>query len=85
MRCLADKAEMDNLQIIAAASDDTRNKYSYFPKPVGKDEGYRTYVTLPQELVTELRKQAQRRSIIEARKVSVNEIITRSLRKRYAK
>jgi len=90
VRCLSEAAEIDDLQNFATAAggneakDDYKNNYSAFPKPVAKREGFRTYVTLPLSLVAELRKQATRRSLIENRKVSVNDIITRSLRKRYS-
>ena len=86
VRCLADNAEIDDLQNFAtAAGGDTRDISYNLPAPVDKTEVYRTYVTLPLALVAELRKQAKRRSFIENRKVSVNDIITRSLRQRYAK
>lgn len=86
VRCLADNAEMDSLQNFATAAGGDAQDNSYnFPAPVEKSEGYRTYVTLPQTLVVELRKQAKRRSLIENHKVSVNDIIVWSLQQRYAK
>jgi hypothetical protein len=86
VRCLADEAEMDNLQNFATAAggNDAKDDYSAFPAPVSRRDELRTYVTLPMSLVVELRKQATRRSLIENRKVSVNDVITRSLRKRYS-
>ena len=86
VRCLADNAEIDDLQNFAtAAGGDTQDISYNLPAPADKTEVYRTYVTLPLALVAELREQAKRRSFIENRKVSVNDIITRSLRQRYAK
>ncbi len=86
VRCLADETEMADLQNFAtAAGGNAQDISSDFPDPVKKSEGYRTYVTLPQALVVKLRKQAARRSLIENRKVSVNDIITRSLRQQFAR
>ena len=64
----------------AAAGNDT---HSDSPKPAAKRQDYRIIVTLPQSLVAKLRKQATRRSLIENQKVSVNDIIVRSLKSRY--
>ena len=81
VRCLAEEAEADSLQdFAAAAGNDT---HSDSPKPAAKRQDYRIIVTLTQSLVDKLRKQATRRSLIENQKVSVNDIIVRSLKSRY--
>lgn len=82
VRCLAEEAEINDLQNFATAAGGNDTP-SDFPKPAVKREGYRTYVTLPLSLVAKLRKQATRRSLIEGQKVSVNDIIVRSLKSRY--
>lgn len=81
VRCLAEQAGIDDLQNFATAAGATDT--SNFPKPVAKRKGYGTYVTLPKSLVAKLRKQAARRSLIEDRNVSVNDVIVRSLISRY--
>ena len=87
VRCLAEQAESYDLQNFATAAGGTDNpgarETSYFPKPAAKEEVYRTYVTLPLSLIVKLRKLAVRRSLIEDRKVSVNDVIVRSLISRY--
>ena len=86
VRCLADKVETADLQNFAtAAGGDAKENSSNVSSPVGKREGYRTFITLPRALVVELRKQVARRSLIENRVVSINDIITRSIRQKYAK
>ena len=82
VRCLAEEAEADSLKdfTTAAGGNDT---HSDSPKPAAKRQDYRIIVTLPQSLVAKLRKQATRRSLIENQKVSVNDIIVRSLKSRY--
>ncbi len=82
VRCLAEEAGINDLQNFATAAGGN-DAASNFSKPVAKRQGYRTYVTLPQNLVAKLRKQAERRSLLENRKVSVNDIIVRSLKSRY--
>ena len=80
VRCLVETAEIKDLQNFATSAGETDAKdTSNFPKPVAKREGYRTYVTLPLSVVAKLRKQAVRQSLIEGRKVSVNDLIVRSL------
>ena len=85
-RCLADGSDIAGLQNFATAAggNDTRAGSSYFPDPDKKSEEYRTLVTLPLSLVAEMRKRAIQRSFIENRKVSVNDIIARSLRRQFA-
>ena len=86
VRCLAEQAEMADLQNFeTAAGGNAQENSSKFSSPVEKNEGYRTYVTIPRTLAVELRKQAARRSLIENRDVSVNDIIVRALRMKYAK
>ena len=86
VRCLADVSDIAGLQNFATAAggNDTRAGSSYFPDPDKKSEEYRTLVTLPLSLVAEMRKRATQRSFIENRKVSVNDIIARSLRRQFA-
>lgn len=78
VRCLAD-AELNSFQNFATAAggDATGDVHS-----LDKDD-YRTYLTLPNDLMAKLRKQAVRRSLIENQKVSVNDIITRTLRSEF--
>ena len=84
VRCLAEEAEADSLQNFATAAGGNDEKAATnFPKPEAKRQGYQTYVTLPQNLVEKLRQQAERRSLLENRKVSVNYIIVRSLKSRF--
>ena len=86
VRCLAEQAEFSDLQnFTTAAGGNAQDNSSDFPSSGESRDDYRTFVTLPQSLVVELRKQATRRSLIENHKVSVNDIITRSLRKQYTK
>jgi len=86
VRCFAEQAEMADLQNFeTAAGGNAQENSSKFGSPVEKNEGYRTYVTIPRTLAVELRKQAARRSLIENRDVSVNDIIVRALRMKYAK
>jgi len=81
VRCLAEQAEMADLQNFETAAGGNAQENSFkFGSPVEKNEGYRTYVTIPRTLAVELRKQAARRSLIENRDVSVNDIIVRALR-----
>ena len=80
VRCLAEEA--DSLQDFATAAGGN-DTHSDSPKPAAKRQDYRIIVTLPQSLVAKLRKQATRRSLIENQKVSVNDIIVRSLKSRY--
>ena len=82
VRCLAEEAEADSLQDFASAAGGN-DTHSDSPKPAAKRQDYRIIVTLPQSLVAKLRKQATRRSLIENQKVSVNDIIVRSLKSRY--
>ncbi len=86
VRCLAEEAEINNLQNFAtAAGGDGATITSDLPKPAAKRDDYRTFVTLPQSLVAKLRKRAERRSRIENQKVSVNDIIVRALKNRYGR
>jgi len=85
VHCLAEQAEAASLQnFTTAAGGNDSQAGSGFPKPVEKRQDYRTYVTLPMQLVEKLRKQAERRSVLENRKVSVSDIIVRSLKRSYA-
>ena len=76
-------ADLQNFET-AAGGNAQENSFK-LGSPVEKNEGYRTYVTIPRTLAVELRKQAARRSLIENRDVSVNDIIVRALRMKYAK
>ena len=51
----------------------------------GKDGMERTFITLPKKLFTKLRKKAVRQSLKDARKISVNEIITEILEREMKK
>ena len=86
VRCLADVSDIAGLQNFATAAggNDTRAGSSYFPEPDKKSEEYRTLVTLLLSLVAEMRKRAIQRSFIQNRKISVNDIIARSLRRQFA-
>jgi len=86
VRCLADEAEMADLQNFAtAAGGNAKDDTSAFTSPIEKRDGYPTYVTIPRTLAVKLRKQAARRSLTENHEVSVNDIIVRSLRQKYAR
>lgn len=80
VRCLADEIEADGLQDFAtAAGGDEPLETALAP------DDYRTYVILPTDMIVKLRKLAVRRSLIENQKVSVNDIITRTLRSEFAR
>jgi len=80
VRCLAKTAEIKDPQKATTPAGETDAKdASDLPKPGAKREGYRTYVTLPKSVIAKLRKEAARLSLIEGRKVSVNDLIVRSL------
>jgi len=80
VRCLAETAGIKDPRNVATPAAETDAKDTAdLPKPVAKRKGYRTYVTLPQSVIAKLREQAARQSLIEGRKVSVNDLIVRSL------
>ncbi|MBC8337681.1 MAG: hypothetical protein H8E39_03225 [Alphaproteobacteria bacterium] len=90
-RCLAEEVEMAELQNFATAAggnntpDSSQELSSNFLLPAEREQKvYRTYVTLPGRLVSKLNKRATRLSYIENRTVSVNDVITRSLQRRFA-
>ena len=97
--CLAEQAEEEGLANFATAAgspDEPSNvqpgapwafgggKKAKQPSP-GIKKPYRTYLTLPTHLGEKLRQRAVERSIVEKQKVSVNDIIVRTLEKDFGR
>ena len=82
IQCLADQMEVADLQNFATAAggDAILEQAS-----LSDSDDYRTFLTLPTRLMTKLRKQAIRRSLVESQKVSVNDIISRTLQREFGR
>ncbi len=86
VRCLADEMEASGLQDFAtAAGGNGPVEVEKYTPPARIQDSYRTFLTLPSDLVAKLRKRAVRRSLIENQKVSVNDIITRTLESEFGR
>ena len=81
VRCLAEEMEVAGLQDFATAAGGN----DPLETAEAPQEDYRTFVILPTKLIVKLRKQAIHRSLVENQKVSVNDIITRTLRSEFAR
>ncbi|MDA1091153.1 MAG: hypothetical protein O3A85_12680 [Proteobacteria bacterium] len=84
IRCLAeanDTAAIQNFATAAGGNDANTTPVSL--NQINAANEYRTYLRLPGSLVAKLRKQAVRRSLVENQQVSVNDIITRTLKSEF--
>lgn len=84
VRCLAEAeeaADFANFSTAAGTPDKTpENKASKRPAAVRTETG-RLYLRIPEDLLVKLRKMAVRKSLREARKATVNEIVVEILEK----
>jgi len=85
--CLAkkDDAGLADFSTAAGTPKDLTSKGKAKASPSGKDGTERTFITLPKKLLAKIRKKAVRQSLKDARKISVNEIITEILEREMKK
>jgi len=86
IRCLANESDIAGLGNFATAAGTPANAPVAKPKAARGKDMERTFMTLPKDLLEKLRKIAVRRSVTDARKTSVDdvvvEILERELKKR---
>lgn len=99
--CLAEEAEGAGISTFATAAGTPEEPLSAQPgtpsvfgegkktkqrqPAVRSDEMFRTYLTLPAHLGKKLRQRAAKQSVIEGKKVSVKDIIVRTLEKEFVR
>ena len=83
--CLAERADVMGMEDFSTAAGTSDEGPAIISQPLQKrsdDRGLeRTYVTLPKELLTKLRKAAVRQSLKDAHKKNVNDVIVEILKR----
>lgn len=78
VRCLAAAAEAHTVADFSTAAG-TASGFDFRPNRSGNEVLQRTYITVPEDMLDQLRKMAVRRSVKENRQTSVNEIVVEML------
>ena len=74
-RCLAASSEAETVATFSTAAGATTE-----PPAAGSDDALqRTYLTLPEDVLEQLRRMAVRRSVMESRQISVSEVVVELL------
>jgi len=78
VRCLATAAEATSVADFSTAAG-TASVADVLPKRSGDEALQRTYITVPEDMLDQLRKMAVRRSVKENRQTSVSEVVVEML------